>query len=87
MKGTILSAAVLLLVAMAGSNERALRAQSQPAGPKGPALPAGTSAQATLDRYCVTCHSPRMKAGGLVLDALPVQRRSRAADRDPRRAV
>jgi mono/diheme cytochrome c family protein len=28
-------------------------------------------AQGTVDRYCVTCHNPRMKAGGLVLDGLP----------------
>ena len=30
------------------------------------------AAQGTIDRYCVTCHNPRMKAGGLALDALPV---------------
>jgi mono/diheme cytochrome c family protein len=77
MKGTILSAAVLLLVAMAGSHERPLRAQSQPAGPKGAASPVATSAQATIDRYCATCHSPRVKAGGLVLDARPVANAAR----------
>ena len=31
-----------------------------------------TDAQAVADRYCVTCHNPRMKAGGLALDALKV---------------
>jgi len=68
MKATIFAAAVLLIVVLAGPKGPALRAQSQPAGPKGPALPA----QSTVDRYCVTCHNPRMKAGGLVLDRLPV---------------
>ena len=28
--------------------------------------------RATLDRYCVTCHNARVKAGGLVLDTLDV---------------
>jgi mono/diheme cytochrome c family protein len=32
----------------------------------------GADAQAVADRYCVTCHNPRMKAGGLALDALKV---------------
>jgi mono/diheme cytochrome c family protein len=68
MKATILIAAAALLVALAGPEGPALRAQSQAAGPNGPALPA----QGTVDRYCVTCHNPRMKAGGLVLDALPI---------------
>ena len=38
------------------------------------AAPAGQMApdpqRALLDQYCVTCHNPRMKAGGLVLDGL-----------------
>jgi hypothetical protein len=83
MKGTILLAATVLLVALAGPEGPALRAQSQPAGPKGlsvsglkgPAPPAG--AQATIDRYCVTCRNARLKTGGLVLDALPVANAAR----------
>ena len=68
MKGTILAAVATLLVALAAPEGPALRAQSQPAGPRGPALPA----QATIDRYCTTCHNPRTNAGGLALDAHPV---------------
>jgi mono/diheme cytochrome c family protein len=30
--------------------------------------------RATLDRYCVSCHNGRVKAGGLALDALDVSR-------------
>src|SRR5688572_17641428 len=32
--------------------------------------PAGDASvhQGTVDKYCVTCHNPRTKAGGLVLD-------------------
>jgi mono/diheme cytochrome c family protein len=64
MKGTVLAAIVLLLV-LAVPPGPALTAQTPTAGP---ALPA----QSTIDRYCVTCHNPRMKAGGLALDARPV---------------
>ena len=35
--------------------------------------------QATLDRYCASCHNPRMRAGGLTLDGVSVD----AAARDP----
>jgi mono/diheme cytochrome c family protein len=38
-----------------------------------------TGPQAVVDRYCVTCHNPRMRAGGLALDALPVS----SAEREP----
>jgi len=38
-----------------------------------------SQAQGTIDRYCATCHNPRVKAGGLALDALPVAN----AARDP----
>ncbi|HZI80636.1 MAG TPA: DUF1592 domain-containing protein [Vicinamibacterales bacterium] len=38
------------------------------------AAPAGAQqgAQAVVDRYCVSCHSNRLKTGGLVLEGLPV---------------
>ena len=41
-----------------------------------PASPATTPSphRATLDRYCVSCHNGRVKAGGLALDALDVSR-------------
>jgi mono/diheme cytochrome c family protein len=48
---------------------------SQAASPQAPApAPAPAAAPATsravLDRYCVTCHNPRLKTGGLSLDGL-----------------
>ncbi|MBM3778250.1 MAG: DUF1592 domain-containing protein [Acidimicrobiia bacterium] len=36
--------------------------------------------QATLDRYCVTCHSARLKTGGLVLQGLDVSQLGERAD-------
>ena len=41
-----------------------------------PPSPASTSSphRATVDRYCVSCHNSRTKAGGLALDALDVSR-------------
>jgi len=69
MNRTILAAAVLL-VAVAGPRGPALRVSAQSA-------PASSTAQATVDRYCATCHNPRVKAGGLALDALPVANAAR----------
>jgi mono/diheme cytochrome c family protein len=48
-------------------------AQGKPQG-TAQGKPQGTAqstTQGTIDRYCVTCHNPRMKAGGLVLDGIP----------------
>ncbi len=44
--------------------------------PQAPASPSSTTSphRATLDRYCVSCHNGRVKAGGLALDALDVSR-------------
>src|SRR6188768_1203934 len=65
MKRTILAAGVLLvLVGLAR-----VETQSQTGNARAP-QPA-SAAQSTIDRYCVTCHNPRMKAGGLVLDGIP----------------
>jgi mono/diheme cytochrome c family protein len=67
MKATILAAALLLfVVAMAQVETQsppsaAARAEQSPSG-----------AQAVIDRYCVTCHNPRLRAGGLTLDTLKV---------------
>ena len=50
----------------------ALRAgEPQQPTPSSP-LVAPSAHRATLDRYCVTCHNARVKAGGLVLDTLDV---------------
>jgi mono/diheme cytochrome c family protein len=65
MKGTIFAAAALLLVVGLTTVET----QNSTANSR--ASQAATGTQAVIDRYCVTCHNPRMKAGGLVLDALP----------------
>jgi hypothetical protein len=55
---------------------RAGAPQQPPAG-----VPAVTASphRATLDRYCVTCHNDRVKAGGLVLAGLDVARVSQDA--------
>src|SRR4030095_5441806 len=65
MKGTILAAAALLvLVGFARVETQGPTANSRTSQP-------APGAQGTIDRYCVTCHNPRMKAGGLAFDALP----------------
>jgi mono/diheme cytochrome c family protein len=72
MKGTLFAAAALLVfvgLTKVETQTSTVNRSSQSA----------SGAQAVVDRYCVTCHSPRMKAGGLVLDALPVAN----AARDP----
>jgi mono/diheme cytochrome c family protein len=55
----------------------ALLAVPQAAGPQSESptasVPAGltsTEARATLDRYCVSCHSDRLKTGGLTLQGI-----------------
>jgi len=81
MKRTILAAAVLLVlvglarVETAASAEASARQASSTRRAQG--SPSAVGAQGTIDRYCVTCHNPRMKAGGLVLDALPVANAAR----------
>jgi mono/diheme cytochrome c family protein len=75
----IVSAAVVLYVAVAGGRIAAGRAQSAPDAPAqsntpataAPAAAPGPKADATpramIDQYCIGCHSERGKAGGLVL--------------------
>jgi hypothetical protein len=65
----------LLVVVSAGSSSvRAARATPGRQTPLSsqqapPSTPAGAAAdRALLDKYCVTCHNPRTKSGGLVLD-------------------
>ena len=79
MKGTLFTAAALLLVT--GLAQDSIVA-SRPLGDartmaqrtdQGPGTKdQGPSPQAIVDRYCVTCHNGRTRAGGLALDALTV---------------
>jgi mono/diheme cytochrome c family protein len=86
MKGILIAAAALLLVALTarGQAQNQVRGQvpGQARGQVQNQVPGQVPGQArgqvqnevqgTIDRYCVTCHNPRMKAGGLALDALPL---------------
>ena len=73
MKGTILAAAALLvLVGLARVETQAPPAASATPSASQAASASTSTAQATIDRYCATCHNPRVKAGGLALDARPV---------------
>ena len=54
------------------------RVEAQASSPPAPPAPA-VSHQATLDEYCLTCHSRQMKAGGLALQDLSIANVSRDA--------
>jgi mono/diheme cytochrome c family protein len=81
MKG-ILTAVILLFVVLAPGGPTLHAAQGRAHGSaegRAEGLAQGSSeglaqgrAQGTIDRYCVTCHNSRMKAGGLALDALKI---------------
>ncbi len=79
MNTTIFAAAVLLLaVQIAG-------VQSQSASSDAPdkarlTSPATTAPKAVIDRYCVTCHNQRTRAGNLALDTLDVSAIGRDAN-------
>ena len=64
-----LFAGVLAMAAAASGNAEAAGAQRQPAPA---AETSGSSEQALLTRYCITCHNDRLKTGGLSLDSLDV---------------
>jgi mono/diheme cytochrome c family protein len=66
MTRTLLAAASLLVVAGLAHVETQSRL------PAAARADTATTPQATVDRYCATCHNPRMRAGGLTLDALKV---------------
>jgi hypothetical protein len=82
MRTGIATAAVLLYIAVAGDRVSEGRGQSAPPQParansqvKGPALSgvkalSGIEGRALIDRYCLSCHSDKMHAGGLALSAL-----------------
>jgi hypothetical protein len=44
------------------------------------ATPAGSSEREVLDRYCVSCHSDRLKTGGLSLEKLDVSKADASPD-------
>jgi len=46
-----------------------------------PAVTAAASSTAVLKQYCATCHSERLKSGGLVIDPAAVDNVSAGADR------
>jgi mono/diheme cytochrome c family protein len=70
----ILWSSALFLVAIMYAGVDAQRAPAAPASaaPASPASAASASPQAALDKYCVTCHNARSKAGGLVLEGVDV---------------
>jgi mono/diheme cytochrome c family protein len=69
MKVTLLAALLLVVIGLAGVETQT----------PSPSTPSGRSGQATLDQYCVSCHNPRTRAGGLTLDSARVD----AAASDP----
>ena len=80
MKKTIFAAALLTAagaVAYAQAIEAGAAARAASAGQAASAR--ALPAQGVVDRYCVTCHNARMKAGGLALDALKVADAAREA--------
>jgi mono/diheme cytochrome c family protein len=73
MRGTFFAAIVLLvLVGLARVETQAPAAPVQASASAASAKASASQAQSVIDRYCVTCHNPRVKAGGLALDASPV---------------
>jgi len=59
----------------------ALIAQTRPdSAPQAPAARGAEQARETIDTYCVGCHNSRAKAGGLALDAVPLDAISEHAD-------
>jgi mono/diheme cytochrome c family protein len=73
MKYTLLAAAVALVVTAAS-----VTGVSQTPAAKVPA--AGAPSAALLTQYCVTCHNPRAKAGGLTLDPADLGQAERHAE-------
>ena len=68
---------VLLVAALHGVDIFAGQAAQAPA----PAVPAsGTEPQAVINKYCVSCHSEKQRAGGLALSTLDVTKPAPNAD-------
>jgi mono/diheme cytochrome c family protein len=68
----IAAAALLLIAAITDVETQTPARQATPpaASRRSPQVDGGP--QAVVDRYCVSCHSTRLKTGGLVLEGLPV---------------
>jgi mono/diheme cytochrome c family protein len=64
--------ALLATAAILAAALTTVKTQAQRNAPARVAQLAAPDAQALIDRYCVTCHSPRMRAGGLSLGQLGV---------------
>ena len=64
-----LAASAVLLAASAALRAGGAQQQAQASAPVAP-----SPHRATLDKYCVTCHNGRVRAGGLALDTLDVSR-------------
>ena len=60
-------AAAVCLDGVYAAEKKTSAAQTAVAAPAVPAM-AAADQRALLDKYCITCHSDRMKAGGLVLE-------------------
>ena len=87
MKQTLLAAFVAFVVtvaSVAGVSQTTTQARPVEARPVPKDRPYVTSSAAPspelLTQYCVTCHNPRAKAGGLVLDAADLSRIDAHAD-------
>jgi mono/diheme cytochrome c family protein len=75
MKQTLLSALIAFIVTAAS-----VTGVSQTPAPNARAAAATASSAALLTQYCVTCHNPRAKAGGLVLDPAELTQADRHAE-------
>ncbi len=72
MKGTIFTAAALLLVAGLAQVETQTAPPATCRAPHNLRPRRLATQEAVVDRYCVTCHNGRTRAGGLALDAFKV---------------
>jgi mono/diheme cytochrome c family protein len=63
--------AVLVVLGVGAWRPAGVSTAGSQTAPAAKTVPAATP-RATLDRYCVTCHNQKTKAGGLALDALDV---------------
>jgi mono/diheme cytochrome c family protein len=79
MKGKTLRLMACGLLVAAGLEVRAVRPAVQ-AQQAATATSRQESLQAALDRYCVSCHNPRLKTGGLTLDRLDLASVGRDAE-------
>ena len=75
------SLAILAVVAVSGQGPSTPAPRGASADRQRAAAPVDAAAQrAVLDKYCVGCHSTRLKTGGLALDQLDLSRLADQAD-------